>query len=97
MGVNKRAAKVSSSFDTSEMGLQAQSQLERLEAANAHLEVLAQCCVPHVQQLRCFNGQTAHKPLASRRASSCWSLLSHLGILSQNVSIRAQSWMQLML
>ena len=50
--MNQRAAKITSSLDTSDMSLQAQSQLERLEAANAQLEVrllvavCSQACAP---------------------------------------------------
>lgn len=39
ISVDERASKVLSSIDTGGMSLQAQSQVERLEAANAQLEV----------------------------------------------------------
>lgn len=41
ISIDKRAAKVTSAVDTAGMSLQAQSQVERLEALNAQLEV---CC-----------------------------------------------------
>lgn len=39
ISVDERASKVTSSIDTAGMSLQTQSQVERLEAANAQLEV----------------------------------------------------------
>lgn len=39
ISVDERASRVPSSIDTAGMSLQAQSQVERLEAANAKLEV----------------------------------------------------------
>ena len=39
ISVDERAAKISGNIDTAGMSLQAQSQVERLEALNARLEV----------------------------------------------------------
>ena len=51
ISLDERASKVTSSIDTAGMSLHTQSQVERLEAANAQLEVSLQQSLQHLQLL----------------------------------------------